>query len=211
MKVAAIATIAALILLSACGSDSTDSDLAVRPVDVWLPLVQVAPPRNIWETYQSQATGSAGYSRLSDASRRQQLFYEEFRIFNFLFPSEPHLLISTSPIVPEILREFLGTYHYLAVLIFHANEDVVAEHLAYIEDFETIKFYFMPRSFNELAEIVNEIRSSDVYPIRWRTTRNVFEGYVRVALSNYSEEEKAFFKEYVHDSPYIRFVCAFED
>ena len=211
MKITVMFAITALILLCACGSENTESELTAHPVDVWMPLVQVTPPRDIWQTQPNQATGYLNYSRFGNASQRQQLFHEELRIFNFLFPNEPHILISTSPIVPEILSGFLGIYHYSAAIIFHVNKEEAAEYLAYLNDFETIMVHFMPRSFNELTEIVNQINSSNVYPVLWQTTRHVIEGYVLVELFNYSEEEKAFFREHVLDSPYIRFVCAFED
>ena len=49
MKIKALAAIAALALFSACGSESTGAETTARPVDAWAPLVQVSPPRDIWE------------------------------------------------------------------------------------------------------------------------------------------------------------------
>ena len=208
MKLTAFITFFALIFITSCGSENADFDLAVHPVDVWLPFVQVTPPSSVWETRQSLAVENPNYDRLFEC-RWQQLFYEELEAFNFLFPNEPHIFIAGAHTLSGSARGLLGTYHYSAVLIIHVNEEEASRYLAYIEDFETIKVYFIPRSFNELEEIVNQINISNVYPKRWLTSRNIFEGFVLVKLFNYSEEEKAFFREHVLDSPYIRFVDFF--
>ena len=49
MKTAALVTFFALIFLSSCGSDNSDSGQVVHPVDAWSPFVQVLPPGNLWD------------------------------------------------------------------------------------------------------------------------------------------------------------------
>ena len=224
MKLTAIAAIFALILLSACGSENAHANETCQPVDEWTPFVQVAPPGNIWETQTYEAADDPPATRSSSPnydwvsyrsfevseSHWQRIFYEQQRAFNFFFPDATGFYFSTGQVYPDFFGGFWGTYFYTAVLIVEGKEDDAAEFLAYIENLETVEVYFVMHSFNELAAVHNQIINSNVQPQLWFVSWDVLEGYVQVQLFDYSEEEMAFFREYVIDSPLVRFFCVFE-
>ena len=55
MKIAAVIAIAALVMLSACDrQSSTETASYARPVDAWMPFVQVLPPQGIWDVRPSE-------------------------------------------------------------------------------------------------------------------------------------------------------------
>ena len=128
MKFLSSVAILSLLLLSACGSNDTETNEVVRPVDAWSPFVQVAPPGNIW-TVQT-------------------------------------------------------------------NEEV----MSFAEDF----------SSNFTMYLQRQILDSGVYPMLWWSHIEGTPSRVVVFLFNYSEDEKLFFREFVSNSPLIKFVCLIE-
>ena len=219
-KLTTITAIIVLILLSACGSENSEANETIRPVDTWSPFVQIAPPGNIWETRSNEAINNPlltpsnelvyiGSFQVNE-SHWHRIMYERQRVKAFFPPDVTHPLFSTMQEFPDFIGGFLDAEFYTAVLIVQGKENEAAELLAYIEDFETIEVRFVPRSFNELTAIQTHIVNSNVKPQLWFNFRNELEGYVDIQLFDYSDEEKAFFREFVIDSPLVRFSCVFE-
>ena len=222
MKIFLATAIAALFMLSACASEYGDSGQAVRHVDEWAPLVQVSPPRNLWETqaYEAECDAPAttpnspvydiDYHMLTPNERVMRWrAYELQRAFNFFFPDEQHFFTSTAQVYPCFFGGFELSRHDAIVMIVEGKEYEAREFLEYIANFSLIDIFFVPYSFNEIVNVHRQILSANVYPRRWRVNRNHLEGHVRVELFNYSHDEKEFFRTYVLDSPFIRFSCVY--
>ena len=218
MKISSTITIAALFMLSACASENNGNSQASQHIDEWSPFVQVAPPRDIWETQTFEAVYcpcastpntpnyAIDYYMLTPEER---IFrwreYEIQRAFNFFFPDELHFFTSTAQTYPDFFGGFELSRRIARVMIVENRENEAQEFLAYLERFKTIEIYFVPRSFNDLIAVHRLIISANIYPRRWHVIRNHMEGYVQIELFDYSEEEKAFFREHVLDSPLVQF------
>ena len=224
MKLTAIVALSALVLFSGCGSERLEADETILPVDIWSPFVQVVPPGNIWKTQTNESTVGTSSSETNDPGHGlvyidsfrvyeghwQRIMYEQQRVQAFFPPDVTHPLFSTIQEFPDFFGGFLGGDFYTAVLIVMGKEEEAADFLAYIDEFETIKIRFVPRGFNELRAVHLHIINANVQPQPWFVFKNQLEGYVQVELFDYSDEEKAFFREHVLDSPLVRFYCVFE-
>ena len=216
MKIIALAAFAALILLSACDSESDGTDAAPRPVDAWTPFVQVLPPQGVWDVQLGDAEIIPLEAETSTRALRRGdlIYYETNRIYNFFGTNMG--LFDREVDFPEFFggRQWLWfgqIPQYVIVLIVEGHEDEAEEFLTYIEDFRTVRVSSSNISYNEFLYVFDQILNSQVSPNPWRTTWvNVLEQKIRVTLINYSEEEIVFFREFVSDSPLIKFKCAYE-
>ena len=103
--ISAITAAAALLLFSACGRQSGDSEANAGPVDAWAPLAQVAPTQGIWEARVNEAyeypAGANGFYENSEpdewaelermiyeSARWQRVHGEIDRMLDFLVPPE---------------------------------------------------------------------------------------------------------------------------
>ena len=209
MKIYSSLAILALLLLCACGSENIDSDTDMRPVDTWSPFVQVLPPGNIWDVQTHEPEVSSPSP--AHLARQERIAYEIYRLYNF-FGHGPTLGGWISGLIyPDYFGGF-GWYDdlYMIVLIVESKEDEAAEFLAYLEDFETIQIRSSRHSFNELVLVQNVIWNSNVYPVLWWSRINTMTSSVVVYLFSYTDKEKAFFREFVTDSPLIDFACMVE-
>ena len=216
MKITAAIAVAALVLFSACGSESSSDETTERPVDAWAPFVQVLPPEGIWGVQPSEAETVPLEADASTRAmwRRDLIYYETSRMYGFFGTTMG--LFERDVDFPE----FFGGRHwlwfgqvpqYLVVLIVEGREDEAEEFLAYIEHFRTVIVESTNISYNEFLYVFDQISNSQVSPNPWRTTRsNVLEQKIRVTLINYSDEEIDFFREFISDSPLIEFKCAYE-
>ena len=210
MKIFMSLTILALFFLSACGSENTDTNVTINPVDVWSPFVQVAPPGNIWETRQNEAQSTLPPARV--LTRQEMIAHELNKLYIFLSPSQ-----TLGGWFPDFrYPDYFGgigwsdDFEYWFLFIVEGKEDDAAELVALVEDFQTAKIRKSNHSLNELIYIANQKWSSDVYPELWLSHIDTMQSSIIVYLFNYSEEEKRFFRENVIDSPLIEFVCIFE-
>ena len=218
MKATAIIAIWTFILLTACGNENAYADLAGRPVDAWTPFVQVTPPQGIWEVrtfeavniHRSTASSSPTYHLdYHMITPEERLFrwreYEMQRAFNFFFPEERHFFTSTAQVYPDFFGGFELTRRSAIVMIVEGKEYEAYEFLTYLENFTTIEVLYVPRSFNEIAAMHRLITCASFHPRRWRAIRNHQEGVVIVELFDYTEKEKAFFRENILNSPFVQF------
>ena len=214
MRIIGVITVAALILFSACGSESS-SETSTRAVDIWTPFVQVLPPQGFFEVSanEPEAIPREEDTSLSDMNREERIYYETQRIYAFFGTT---WLFDREADFPDFFGgrywyRVNNTAQYLFVLIVEGLEDEAAEFLEFIEDFETTIVKSANISYNEFLYVFEQIWSSEVFPITRRSTWvNVLGGYIRVTLANYSDEEIMFFRQYISDSPLIVFKCVYE-
>ena len=212
MKIYSLTAVLVLILLTACGSDNSDSGQVVHPVDAWSPFVQVLPPGNLWDVREGEQNSPTPSLPEPHRTRIELMSIEFTRIYVFLTPGP-----TMGGWFPEFqYPDFWGglgfhdLHEYVIVYLVESKEDEAYEFLAYIEDFETVEIRFTPHSFNELLHVQRQIWDSGVYPVLWWTFINQSPSRITVQLFNYSEEEKRFFRQFVSDSPLIDFECFFD-
>ena len=209
MKIFSSLAIVALLLLCACGNENTDADTSARPVDVWQPYVQVAPPGNIWGIQTNESESNEVDPRLA---HQEKMALEINRLYNFFAPGQTLGGWNPDFRYPDYFGGFGwdDDLQYLIVLIVEDMVNEASEFLTYLEDFETVEIHFSPHGFNKLMYLQNLVWGSDIYPMLWWSRIDTITSRIIVYLFNYSEEEKEFFREYVIDSPIIDFVCMFE-
>ena len=127
------------------------------------------------------------------------------RAYNFFFPNERHFFTSLAQVYPDFFGGFELTRRTAIVMIVEGKQDEAYEFLAYLENFNTIDILYVPHSFNKIAAIHRQIVGAGFHPRRWRAIRNHLEGVVIIELFDYTDKEKAFFKENILDSPFVRF------
>ena len=214
MKIYSLMVILALLLLSSCGSDNDETSEVVRPVDVWSPFVQVAPPGNLWYVQTSPDVEATPRPLITihPPTRQEIMGFEIVRLYSFFAPDR-----ALGGWIPEYhYPDFFGGIgwtddnEYWIIYIVEGMEDEAAEFLAYVRDFQTVQIRWVYRSFNELMYVQRQIWYSGVYPELWWSHVTINPSRVVVSLFNYSDEEKRFFREFVSDSPLISFICVME-
>ena len=214
MKIFSSFALAAMLLLSSCGSDNTDARETVRPVDAWQPFVQVAPPGNIWNVQTNEDENYPPTMRIAipPMTRQERMAYEIHRLYSYFAPSQ-----TQGGWIPEQhFPDYFGglawsdNFEYMIVLIVEGMEDEAAEFLAFLDDFRTVEIHYSRYSFNELMNVQHQIWDSEIYPLLWWSRIDPIKSSILVYLFGYSEQEKQFFREFVTDSPIIDFACVFE-